>query len=157
MMSAMLHTAKMRSVWLLVLLAVLQAGCQAETDLIEEAGKCGPRDLSPECCLKQSPGQWERCTGSSRMAEEAVRSSPSLAMKAVAAGTAGAMAVAANPQINSAERRGVELATDLLAKVEKAIAQCARRADQEVNDYHLIRGVVGRMKHRVVSMRTPFR
>ncbi|WP_331095155.1 hypothetical protein [Archangium sp.] len=117
---------------LLVLLAVLQAGCLAESELVDVAGKCGPRDLTPECCLKQWPGQWERCTGSS----ELVDGSSSLGMKAAAAGTAVAMAVAVKPQIDSAERRGVELAADLLTKVEKAIAQCTRRADREVNDYH---------------------
>lgn len=132
----MLHTAKSRFVWLLVLLAVHQAGCLAESDSVEVAGKCGPRDLSPECCLKQNPGQWERCTGSSEMVEEVTRRSPSPGMKAAAAATAGALVAALNPQINSAERQGVELAANLLAKVEKAIARCARQADQEVNDYH---------------------
>jgi hypothetical protein len=132
----MLHTAKSRFVWLLVLLAVHQAGCLSESDAVEVAGKCGPRDLSPECCLKQNPGQWERCTGSSEMVEEVARHAPSPGMKAAAAGTAGVLVLALNPQINSAERRGVELAADLLAKVEKTIAQCARQADQEVNDYH---------------------
>jgi hypothetical protein len=67
---------------------------------------------------------------------EVARHTPSLATKVAAAATAGAMAMALNPQINAAERRGVELAADLLTKVEKAIAQCARQADQEVNDYH---------------------
>jgi hypothetical protein len=134
----MLHTAKIRPLRLLVLLAVLQAGCLAELDPAEVAGKCGPRDLTPECCLKQLPGQWERCTGSSELAEaaEVAKSSTSLAQKAVAVGTAVVMVAAMKPQINSAEHRGVELATDLLAKVEKAIEQCVRRAAQEVNDYH---------------------
>jgi hypothetical protein len=70
------------------------------------------------------------------MVGEVARHTPSLATKVAAAATAGAMVMALNPQINSAERRGVELAANLLAKVEKAIAQCARQADQEVNDYH---------------------
>lgn len=118
----------------LLLLALLQAGCLAELESDEVAGRCGPRDLTLECCLKQNPGQWERCTGSSEMAEAAKRG-PSLAAKAVAVGTAVAV-VAMTPQIGSAERWGVELATDLCSKIEKAIAQCTRRADQEVNDYH---------------------
>ena len=56
---------------LLVLLAVLQGGCLLESEPIEGVGKCGPRDLSLECCLKQFPGQWERCTGSPEMAQAA--------------------------------------------------------------------------------------
>jgi len=130
----MLHTVKSRPLWLLLLLVLLQAGCLAELELDEVAGRCGPRDLTPECCLKQNPGQWERCTGSSEMAEAAKRA-PSLGMKAVAVGTA-ATVVAMTPQIGSAERRGVELASDLRSKIEKAIAQCTRRADQEINDYY---------------------
>ena len=55
-------------------------------------------------------------------------------VSALAVGVAGAVAL--NPVIDSAERRGVELAADLLAKVEKAIVQCVRKADHEVNDYH---------------------
>jgi len=125
---------------LLVLLAVLQAGCLSESDPVEVAGKCGPRDLTPECCLKQLPGEWERCTGSSEMARaakeaaEAAGRTPSVALKATAAGVA--VAVAVQPQIDSAERQGAKLAVDLLAKVEKAIAKCVREADQQVNDYH---------------------
>jgi hypothetical protein len=130
----MLHTIKSRPLWLLLLLVVLQAGCLAESEPDEVAGRCGPRDLTPECCLKQYPVQWERCTGSSEMAEAAKRA-PSLGTKAVAIGTAVA-GVAMTPQIGSAERRGVELAADLRSKIEKAIAQCTRRADQEINDYH---------------------
>ncbi|WNG46897.1 hypothetical protein F0U60_24290 [Archangium minus] len=111
---------------LLMLLAVLQAGCLLESEpSIEVAGKCGPRDLSPECCLKEFPGQWERCTGVSAY---------SMGTRVIAAGVA--VTVALNPVIDSAERRGVALAADLLAKVEKAIVQCVRKADQEVNDYH---------------------
>ncbi|WNG36457.1 hypothetical protein F0U61_24350 [Archangium violaceum] len=111
---------------LLMLLAVLQAGCLLESEApIEVAGKCGPRDLSPECCLKELPGQWERCTGVSTY---------SMGTRVIAAGVA--VTVALNPVIDSAERRGVALAADLLAKVEKAIVQCVRKADQEVNDYH---------------------
>jgi len=131
----MKHTVKRGLAWSLVLLAVFQAGCLAETDL-DVAGECGPRDLTPECCLKQNPGQWERCTGSSELAAEVAPRAPSLAAKITAAGTAVAVAVAIKPQINSAERRGVELAADLLTKVEKAIAQCVREADREVNAYH---------------------
>ncbi|ATB39334.1 hypothetical protein CYFUS_004778 [Cystobacter fuscus] len=118
----------------LLLLAVLQAGCLAESEPDEVAVKCGPRDLTPECCLKQNPGQWERCTGSTEMAAAAKRA-PSLGMKAVAAGTAATVAVMI-PQIGSAERRGAELAADLRSKIEKAIAQCTRKADQKINDYH---------------------
>ncbi|QRK05978.1 hypothetical protein JQX13_38500 [Archangium violaceum] len=122
----MLHTVKSGPIRLLVLLAALQAGCLLESEPpIETAGKCGPRDLSPECCLKEFPGQWERCTGASTY---------STGIKVIAAGVA--VTVALNPVIDAAERRGVELAADLLAKVEKAIVQCVRKADQEVNDYH---------------------
>jgi hypothetical protein len=91
---------------------------------------CSLPDLTPECCLKQNPGQWERCTGSS----EAARAH-SLAFKTTAIGVAGGLAVQA-VHIGSAERRGVELVADLLAKVEKAIVRCVRRADQQVNDHH---------------------
>ncbi len=137
----MFHTAKNRPLRLLVLLTVLQTGCLADPDFVEPAGKCGPRNLTPECCLKHFPGQWERCTGSSELGEVA-KHSPWV--KATAAGSAGVMAVALNPQINTAERRGVELAADLLAEVESAIEQCTRRADQQVNDYHFN----GRSPHR---------
>jgi hypothetical protein len=114
----MLHTAK-NTPWLpLVLLAVLQAGCLSESDSIEMAGKCGPRDLTPECCLKQNPGQWEQCTGSTKVVE-AAKTSHSVATKVVAAGVA--VAVASQPRINSAEHRGTELAADLRLRVEKAI------------------------------------
>jgi len=130
----MKHTGKSGPAWPLVLLAVLQAGCLAETDLDAPMGECGPRDLTPECCLKQNPGQWERCTGSSELAQVASRAA-SPGMKAAAVVTAVTV-VAMKPQINSAERRGVELASDLLTKVEKAIAQCVREADREVNAYH---------------------
>ncbi|MFY0524652.1 hypothetical protein ACN28I_16305 [Archangium gephyra] len=121
-----------------MLLAVLQAGCLSELDSVEVVGECGPRDLTPECCLKQNPGQWERCTGSSEMARvaETAQRSASSGMKAVAGATAAVMGAAMRPQINSAERRGVALATDLLAKVEREIERCVRRADQKVNDYH---------------------
>jgi hypothetical protein len=131
----MRHTAKPGSVWPLVLLAVFQAGCLAETDLDAPLGECGPRDLTPECCLKQNPGQWERCTGSSELAQVAPRAT-SPGMKAAAVGTAVTVVVAMKPQIDSAERRGVALASDLLTKVEKAIEQCVREADREVNAYH---------------------
>jgi hypothetical protein len=46
------------------------------------------------------------------------------------------VAVALQPVINSAERRGVALATDLLAEVEEAILKCVRRADTEANDHY---------------------
>ncbi|WNG36466.1 hypothetical protein F0U61_24405 [Archangium violaceum] len=121
--------------WPLVILTVLQAGCLLEAELAEVTGECGPRDLTPECCLKQHPGQWERCTGSSEMVELTERST-SLGMKTLATGMAVATTVAMKPQINSAERRGVELAADLLTKIEKAITKCVRQADQYVNDYH---------------------
>ncbi len=125
---------------LLVLLVMLQAGW---SDSVEVAGECGPRDLTPECCLKKNPGQWERCTGSSELARaveeaeaaEALGRTPSLALKVTAVGVAGGLAVQA-VQIGSAERRGVELAADLLTKVEKAIVQCVRQAEQQVNDHH---------------------
>lgn len=123
-----------------MLLAVLQASCRMEPDdvlEVEGVGKCGPRDLSPECCLKQNPGQWERCTGTSelpRLAAETARTA-SMAQKATA--TAIGVTLAAQPlYINSAEHRGSELAADLLAKIEKALVKCVRKADQEVNDYH---------------------
>ncbi|HYO71184.1 MAG TPA: hypothetical protein VEU33_34400 [Archangium sp.] len=125
---------------LLVLLAVFQAGCLSESDEAVLGMECGPRDLTPECCLKKNPGQWERCTGSSelaRVAEEAagtVGRAPSLAVKVTATGMAGAMATTVH--IGSAERRGVELATDLLKKVEEEIVRCVRQAEQEVNDHH---------------------
>ncbi|MGZ3460458.1 MAG: hypothetical protein ACXU86_18370 [Archangium sp.] len=140
----MRHPARSGPLRLLVLLAVLQAGCLAESDPVkvepdpvEVLGKCGPRELTPECCLKENPGQWERCTGSSEAeweAEKAARSH-SLGAKAAAAATAGVLAV--QPLIiNAAEQRGAELSADVLAKVEKAILQCVRKADKEVNDYH---------------------
>jgi hypothetical protein len=69
-----------------------------------------------------------------RLAEETVRTA-SMAQRAIAAGTAATLG--AQPLfINSAERRGSELAGDLLAKIEKALVRCVRKADQEVNDYH---------------------
>jgi hypothetical protein len=119
---------------LLVLLAVLQAGCLSDSDSVEVAGECGPRDLTPECCLKKLPGEWERCTGSTEMAQ-AARRTPSVALKAGAVAGAGAMAVQ-HVRIGSVEQRDAELAANLLAKVEKAIVQCARKAEQQVNDYH---------------------
>jgi hypothetical protein len=119
---------------LLVLLVVLQAGCLVESDLGEGEGECGPRDLTPECCLKKNPGQWERCTGSPEAAE-AMGMAPSLALRTAAAATAAAVAMQA-VRIGSAERRGVELAVDLRTRVEKALVRCAREAEQEVNDYH---------------------
>ncbi|WPB78008.1 hypothetical protein KYC5002_02425 [Archangium violaceum] len=125
---------------LLVLLAMLQAGCLSELDEASLGMECGPRDLTPECCLKKNPGQWERCTGSSelaRVAEEAagtVGRTPSLVAKVAAAGMAGVMMTAVH--IGSAERRGVALATDLLKKVEEEIVRCVRSAEQEVNEYH---------------------
>jgi hypothetical protein len=70
-----------------------------------------------------------------QVAETAQRSA-STATKVVAGATVVVMAGATVPQINSAERKGVALATDLLAQVERAIEQCVRRADQKVNDYH---------------------
>jgi hypothetical protein len=139
----MRHIARRGLGRLLVLLAVLQAGCLAEADPVEVVGECGPRDLTPECCLKKNPGQWERCTGSSEMARaveeaeaaEIIGRSPSTALKVTAGAMAGVVA-AQSVRIGSAERRGVELAADLLKKVEKAIARCVRQADQQVNNYH---------------------
>ncbi|HYO53894.1 hypothetical protein [Archangium sp.] len=139
----MFHIARRGLIRLLVLLAMLQAGCLAESDPVEVVGECGPRDLTPECCLKKNPGQWERCTGSSEVARaveemeaaEAIGRSPSVALKVTAGAMAGMMGVQA-VRIGSAERRGVELAADLLKKVEKAIVRCVRQADQQVNDYH---------------------
>ncbi|QRN98903.1 hypothetical protein JRI60_07685 [Archangium violaceum] len=118
---------------LLVLLSMLLAGCLAESEPVEVAGKCGPRDLTPECCLKQNPGQWEQCTGSTEMVETA-KTAHSVATRVVAAGVTATVAL--QPRINSAEHRGAELAVDLLLRVDKAIAQCVRRAEREVNDYH---------------------
>ncbi|WNG55889.1 hypothetical protein F0U59_14830 [Archangium gephyra] len=137
-MGSMSPRAKSRLLSGLVLLAVHQAGCLSELDSVEVVGECGPRDLTPECCLKKNPGQWEQCTGSSEMAHvaETAPRSVSTATKIAAGATVVVMAGAMKPQINSAERRGVALATDLLAKVERAIEQCVRRADQTVNDYH---------------------
>ncbi|HZH15412.1 MAG TPA: hypothetical protein VE057_13760 [Archangium sp.] len=121
---------------LLVLLAVLQAGCLSDADEAALGGECGPRDLTPECCLKKNPGQWERCTGSSEMARAAgAVEKTSLLMKTAAVGMAGTMAAQA-VRIGSAECRGVELATDLRKKVEEEIVRCVRRAEREVNDYH---------------------
>ncbi len=127
----MRHTAKIGPAPLLLLLAVLLAGCLSDPDSAEVAGKCGPRDLTPECCLKQFPGQWERCTGSTEMA---VGRSHSPMLKATAAGLT--LAMAGQVRIGSAEQRGTELAADLLAKIEKALVRCVRQADQKVNDYH---------------------
>ncbi|MFY0527896.1 hypothetical protein ACN28I_33675 [Archangium gephyra] len=118
---------------LLVLLAVLLAGCLSELEEAALGGECGPRDLTPECCLKKNPGQWERCTGSSEMARAVGEAS--VLVKTTAVGMAGTMAAQA-VHIGSTERRGVELATDLLKKVEEEIVRCVRRAEQEVNDYH---------------------
>ena len=91
-------------------------------------GRCGPQDLSLECCLKQFPTQWERCTGSSELAAH------SMVTRTIAAGVAATVAL--QPVIGTAESRGAELSADLLGKVEKAIARCARKADKEINDYH---------------------
>ncbi|WP_257458369.1 hypothetical protein [Archangium lipolyticum] len=126
--------AKSEPLRLLVLLALLLGGCLAESEPVDVAGKCGPRDLTPECCLKQLPGEWERCTGSSQIAEQVVRT-PSTALKLAAGGVAGTVAVQ-SVRINSAEQRGTQLAADLRSKLERAIEQCVRRADREVNDYH---------------------
>jgi hypothetical protein len=46
------------------------------------------------------------------------------------------VAVALNPKIDSAERRGVELATDLRAEVEAAIWKCVREAERQANDHY---------------------
>lgn len=51
----MRHIAKPGPLGLVILLAVLQAGCLSETDPFEPLGECGPRDLTPECCLKENP------------------------------------------------------------------------------------------------------
>jgi hypothetical protein len=133
----MLHTAKRGPVRLLMLLAVLQGGCLLESESVEEVGKCGPQDLTIECCLKRFPGQWERCTGSPEAAQvvEVVGRAPSMAAKIVAAGTAGVVA-AQGVHIHSAERRGAELAADLLTEIEREIVRCVRQADQYVNDHH---------------------
>lgn len=119
---------------MLALLALLQVDCLAESDPVGTESNCGPRDFTLECCLKRFPGQWERCTGAPE-AEQVVRS-PSPGMKSAAAGMAAIMAVTMQPRINAAEHRGVELAADLLAKVERAIERCTREADQQVNDHH---------------------
>jgi hypothetical protein len=55
--------------------------------------------------------------------------------KAVAAATAGVVATA--PVLIPAERRGVELAADVLRKVEKVIEDCAVHADQKANEWFL--------------------
>ncbi len=125
---------------LLALLLVLQCACLLEEELVAVEVRCGPRDLSIECCLKQFPDDWERCTGHARMAKVAEKATeaaraPSLGTKAVAASMAVAMA-ALRPAIQSAERRGSALASDELKKVERAIERCARQAHKKVNDYH---------------------
>jgi len=132
----MLHTAKSRPVRLLMLLAVLQGGCLLESESVDGV-KCGPRDLTPECCLKQFPGQWERCTGSPEPARaaEVVERAPSPGLKGVAVGMAGIVA-AQTVHIGSAERRGTELAADLLTEIEREIVRCVRQADQYANDHH---------------------
>ena len=116
---------------------MLQGGCLLESEPVEEVGKCGPRDLTPECCLKQFPGQWERCTGSPEATQvtEVVGRAPSTTLKLVAASTAGVVA-AQGVHINSAERRGTELAAELLTEIEREIVRCVRQADQYVNDHH---------------------
>ena len=52
----------------------------------------------------------------------------------VAVGVSVPMAVL--PVIGAGENRGVELAADLLPKVEEALARCVREADRRVNDIH---------------------
>ncbi len=115
---------------LLVLLALLQGGCLAESSLDGGELKCGPRDLTPECCLKQNPGDWQKCTGASGPTEAGI----SVAMKIASVGAAAALAL--QPIIGSAERRGVELATDLRSDVEAAILKCVRRVERQANDQH---------------------
>jgi hypothetical protein len=46
-------------------------------------------------------------------------------------------AVALQPVLGTAERKGVELATNLLEKVERVLVKCARQADREVNGWEL--------------------
>lgn len=125
----MVRAAKSGVACLLPVLLV-QGGCLAESGVDTAGLKCSPRESTVECCLKQNPGQWERCTGSPGPAGSGV----STALKAAAVGTA--VAVALNPRIDSAERRGVELATDLRAKVEEAIWKCVREAERQANDHH---------------------
>lgn len=120
--------------WLLLLVG-LQGGCLAESALDEADLQCGPRDLTVECCLKKSPGQWEKCTGTPSPGESGVSNAVKRNVARAAVGGT-AVAVALQPVINSAERRGVELATDLLAEVEEAILKCVRRAEREVNDHY---------------------
>lgn len=114
----------------MVLLSLFLGGCLAESSLEGAELKCGPRDLTPECCLKQSPGQWEKCTGS----PGPLGSGVSNATRLIAGGTAALMAL--HPVIDSAERRGVELATDLRSEVEAAIVKCVRRAERQGNDHY---------------------
>ncbi|QSQ24032.1 hypothetical protein JY651_03370 [Pyxidicoccus parkwayensis] len=114
----------------LVLLSLLQGGCLAESALDGGELKCGPRDLTPECCLKQNPGNWQKCTGAEGPAEAGI----SVAMKITSVGAAAALAL--QPIIGSAERRGVELATDLHSDVEAAILKCVRRAERQGNDHY---------------------
>ncbi|NMO15515.1 hypothetical protein HPC49_25595 [Pyxidicoccus fallax] len=118
---------------LLLLLVLLQCGCLAESALNEADLQCGPRDLTVECCLKKNPGQWEKCTGTPNPGESGVSEEVKRKlMQGAAAGTA--VAVALQPRFNSAEQRGVELAADLHATVEKAIWRCVRGAEQEARD-----------------------
>jgi hypothetical protein len=123
------------AVWLLLLLVLFQGGCLAESTLDRADLQCGPRDLTVECCLKKNPGQWEKCTGTPNPGESGVSKGVKRNVgRAVAAGTA--VAVALQPRINSAEQRGVELATDLLGELEEAILKCVRRAERAVNDHY---------------------
>jgi hypothetical protein len=126
----MIPTVRHGVVPLLVLLALLQGGCLAESSLDGGELKCGPRDLTPECCLKQNPGDWQKCTGASGPTEAGI----SVAMKIASVGAAAALAL--QPIIGSAERRGVELATDLRSDVEAAILKCVRRVERQANDQH---------------------
>ncbi|MCY1020898.1 hypothetical protein [Pyxidicoccus sp. MSG2] len=112
----------------LLLLSLFQGGCLAESSLDGGELKCGPRDLTPECCLKRNPGDWQKCTGASGPAEAGI----SVAMKIASVGASAALAL--QPIIGSAERRGVELATDLRSDVEAAILKCVRRVERQGND-----------------------
>ena len=127
-LKGMPSTMKQGVLTVLVLLSVFLDGCWSETGL-NETGPCGPRDLTPECCLKQFPGAWEQCTGSSELGR-----SLSIGQKVVAAGMS--VPVAVLPVIGAGENRGAELAADLLPKVEEALVRCVREADRRVNDIH---------------------
>lgn len=126
-LEAMSRKAREDTLGVLALLALLEASCLAEWTP-PGGGRCEPGDASPECCVKEHLGEWERCAAS----PPDVRSD--VVLRATAGGVAVVMAL--HPVIGTSEQRGVELATDLSAKVEEALVRCVREADRFVNDHH---------------------